>query len=137
MKWIVFGWNVESLLDEFSRVVELFNILKSIVRIVPVRDGTKRATLLSDWIMHSFIWLPLKLQENGNGQLSLSSFLPRRASNMPPPSAYATTTLVSSSMGARSHHGAYSLSNGAKSDTGSNCSYSHHDLGLFPQINQC
>ena len=48
MKWIVFGWNVESLLDEFSRVMELFNILKSIVPIVPVRDGTKRATLLSD-----------------------------------------------------------------------------------------
>ena len=75
------------------------------------------------------------MQENGSGHLSLSSFLPRRATNMPPaPSAYATTTLVSSALAQRSHRGAYSLSNGLnsnshKSDSGSNCSYTHHDLG--------
>ena len=57
---------------------------------------------------------------HGSGHLSLSSFLPRKAANMHPPSAYATTTLVAAPS-ARSH-GSYLGSANLKSDS-SSCSY--------------
>ena len=78
-------------------------------------------------------------EQQPNGHLSLSSFLPRRANNMMcsnimqhpqqhPPSAYATTTLVTCSS-QRSHHGPYSMSIGSGTAAMSNSKSSESSSG--------